>query len=147
MLQQLVEAEASGAAEAGGAARRRPVPCERDREGEDDCFLAVVFELGLAGENAAAESGPASDLLRSVETVTQRQQGAVAVAVQIEEPGLVDETAGLDQAAGTVPALGVFELGFLFGEAGFVLFMGADALDRRASHGSSSRISYPLPAG
>ena len=63
-------------------------------ESEDDRFLAIVFELGLAREGTA-------------------------------------ETAGLDQAAGTDPALGIFELGFLFGEAGFVLFIGADALGKR----------------
>jgi len=83
-----------------------------------------------------AESGRVGDLLRIVDTVTQRQHGAVAgVAVQIEEPGLIDETAGLDQAAGADLAFGVFELGFLFGEAGFVLFMGADTLGERAGHG------------
>jgi hypothetical protein len=41
-------------------------------------------------------------------------------------------TAGLDQSAGAGPALGVFALGFLFGEAGFLLFMGADVLGERA---------------
>jgi hypothetical protein len=129
MLQQLVEAEA------GGAQCRRSVPGERGREGEDHRLLAIVFELGLAGKGTAAESGPAGNLLRIAETVAQRQQGAIeGVAVQIEEPGLVDETAGLDQAAGPDLAFGVLQLGFLFGKASFVLFMGADALGQRAGH-------------
>jgi hypothetical protein len=131
MLQQLVEAEAGGTQGSGGVAG------EGSGEGEDDRLLALVFETGLAGESPAAEGGPAGDLLRIAKPVAQGQQGAIeSVALQVEKPGLVDEAAGLDQAAGADLALGILEPGFLFGEAGFVLFVSAYALGQRTGHGS-----------
>ena len=130
VLHHLAEAEA-GAAQGGGdilgqrqrgrSARR--LPCLR-RAG------------GLAGEGAAAERGPFADLVRVAGAVAQREQRAVQrVGIEIEQAGLVDQAAGFDQLAGAGSAFGGFEFGFLFGEAGFLLFVRAQALGQRADHG------------
>lgn len=141
MLQQLVEAEAGDAQ--GGSS----VPGEGGGEGEDDRLLALVFETSLAREGAAAKGGPSGDLLRIGGSVAQGQQGAIeGVALQVERPRLIDEAAGPDQAASTNFALGILEPGFLFDEAGFVLFMGTDTFRERTGHGSP-RMWCPRSAG
>ena len=69
------------------------------------------------------------DLLGIAGAVAQRQQRAVeGVGFELEEAGLVDEAAGLDQVAGAGFALVGFELGLLLGEPGFLLFVGVQAL-------------------
>lgn len=72
MLQQLVEAEAGGAQGGGGLAG------EGGGKGEDDRLLALIFEAGLAGEGAAAESGPAANLLRIAPSRSKTSTTAIA---------------------------------------------------------------------
>ena len=48
----------------------------------------------------------------------------------IEEAGFLDQAAGFDEAAGAGLAPGVLELGFLFGQPGFLLFMSTKALSK-----------------
>ena len=87
------------------------------------------------GEGTAAERGPFADLILVVGAVAQREQRAVQrVGVEIEQAGLVDQAAGLDQPARARAAFGVLEFGFLFGEAGFLLLMRTHALGERTDH-------------
>ena len=53
------------------------------------------------------------------------QRTVKGIGIEIEQGGLVRQTAGFDQPAGAGLALGVLQLGFLFGEAGFLLFVRA----------------------
>jgi hypothetical protein len=77
------------------------------------------------------------DLLGIAGAIAQRQEGAIeSVGLEVEEAGLVDEPAGLDQVAGTGFALVGFELGFLLGEPGFLLFVGARCSTRERAMGS-----------
>jgi hypothetical protein len=69
MLHQLVEAEAGGGRGSAG------LPGERGREGEDDRFLAVIFELGLAREGTpprAAQWPPAASRRDRYATAARR---------------------------------------------------------------------------
>ena len=117
--------------------KRKPLPrsavvASRPRssgKGEHDRFLAFEGLPGLAGKGAAAEGRPLPDLLGVAGAVAQRQERAIeGVGVEYEEAGFGDEAAGLDQLAGAGFALVGFELGFLLGEPGFLLFVGAQAL-------------------
>ena len=123
MLQQLVEAEA------GAAQRGRRVAAEGGGKGEHDRFLALFGKPRLAGKGAPAEGRPLPELLGIAGAVAQRQQRAVeGIGLELEETGLVEEPAGLDQLSGAGFALVGFELGFLLGEPGFLLFVRAQAL-------------------
>jgi hypothetical protein len=117
--------------------KRKPMPrsavvASRSRAAGKASTIASLPSLGkagLTGKGAPAEGSPLPDLLRIGSTIAQRQQRAVeGVGFELEEASLVDEAAGLDQLAGTGFALVGFELGFLLGEPGFLLFMGAQAL-------------------
>jgi hypothetical protein len=122
VLQHLVEAEAGGAQSSGGAFR------QGGREGQYDRFLALVLQPRLAGEGAPAEGGPFVDLVLVAGAVAQRQQRAIeSVRLELEEAGLFDQPAGLDQAACAGLTLVVFELGFLLGEPGLLLLVRAQA--------------------
>jgi hypothetical protein len=104
-------------------------------KGEDQRLLAFVLETGLAGKRAAAERRPLAHLLRIAGAGGQRQQSAIeGIWVEREEPGLVDEAARLNQFAGARLARLGFEFGFGLGEAGLLLFVGAQAIGERAGH-------------
>jgi hypothetical protein len=123
VLQELVEAEAD-AAQCGCR-----ITVEGGGKSEHDCFLTLFGQSGLAGKGASSQRRPLAELLRIAGAIAQRQQGAVeGVGFELEEAGLVDKAAGLDQLAGAGFALVGFELGFLLGEPGFLLFVGAQAL-------------------
>jgi hypothetical protein len=60
----------------------------------------------------------------------QRLSHAMGIGVEVEQPGLLDQAAGLDEVAGVDLAAGVLELGFLFGQPGFLLFVRAQTLSQ-----------------
>jgi len=67
--------------------------------------------------------------------MAQRQQRTVKrVRFEIEQAGLIHRAAGPDGLAGTGFAFGGFEFGLLPGEAGFLLFVRAQALGQGADH-------------
>jgi len=69
------------------------------------------------------------NLLRVIGAVAQGEQGAVeGVAVQLQQHGLLDQGAGLDQTTGALLALVEPQLGFGLGKPGLLLFMRAQAL-------------------
>ena len=120
MLQQFVEAETDA------AQCRCRVAAEGGGKSEHDRFLALFGEPRLPGKGAPSQRRPLANLLGIAGRLAQRQQGAVkGVGLELEEPGLVDEAAGLDQVPGAGFALVGFELGFLLGEPGFLLFVRA----------------------
>ncbi len=126
VLEHLVEAEA-GRAEGGGCFLG-----QRVREGQHDRFdrfLAFVAGAGLAGEGSASQGGPLLDLTGVGGAVAQGEQGAVeGIGIEIEQAGLFDQCAGLDESACAGLASRVLELGFLFGQPGFLLFERTKAL-------------------
>lgn len=118
MLEQPVESEASG------AQRRGRVAIEGKREGKSNWSLSVVALARVAREGAPAERGSFANLIRVRGAVTLREQSAVKrVGTEAEKPGLVYQAADLDELAGEHLALGIPELGLLFGKAGLLLFM------------------------
>ena len=125
VLQHLIEVET------GRPQGRGRLLWQRIREGQHDRFLAFVAGAGFAGEGTSAQGGPLADLIFVGGAVAQRQQRAIErVGLQIEQPGLLDQTARLDQAAGADLAPGVLEFGFLVGEPGLLLFVRAQALSQ-----------------
>jgi hypothetical protein len=118
VLEHLVEAEA------GGTQRRSRFFIERCREGEHDGFLALIAQLGFTGEGATAESSPFRELIFVVGAVPQRQQRAVeGVRFQIKQSDFLDQAAGFDKLPRARFAAGILELGLLFGEPCFLLFV------------------------
>jgi hypothetical protein len=89
VLHDLAEAEA-GLAQCG-----RDVLGERRREAEHDGFLAFVAQPGFMREGAPTERGPLLALVPVAGAIAQREQRAVEfVGIEIEQAGLVDQTAG-----------------------------------------------------
>ena len=113
-------------------APRRAVVASRPRAAGKASTIASLPSSARRASRAKARPPTAAhspDLLGVAGAVAQRQQSAVeGVGFELEQAGLVDEAAGLDQLAGAGFALVGFELGFLLGEPGFLLLVGAQAL-------------------
>jgi hypothetical protein len=127
VLHDATVAEAGLAQGSGGVFGQRLGECQEHR------FLAFVAGTRLAGKGATAESGPFLDLRRVAGAVAQGQKSAVeGVAIEVQQPGLLGQGAGLDQATGALLALIELELGFRLSKAGFLLFMSTQALAESA---------------